>query len=157
MYFDERENLDLFNISELKNINKDYNITIDNLNINNFRNDMLFSLEEGFNKGNLFKDIYKPYKNYIYKVVVNNEKDHLLLLIQELTFKIKDLSLYLDLHPEDTKMYDEFKNTIIELNKYKEMYETKYNSLCLFSTLKYDSYNWVNGPWPWDRGGNSNV
>ena len=127
------------------------------MNINNFRYEKanLFSANEGLNKGNMFKNEYDPYKNYIYKVVVKGERDELLLKIQELTFKTIDLNLYLDMYPNDDKMYNEFKSSIEELKKYKEIYEKNYGPLCMTETKYYDSYKWEKNPWPWmNEGGN---
>ena len=58
----------------------DFKVNIGNINVNNIRaKDELFSAKEGLNKGNMFTNIYEPYKNYIYKVVVSGERDELLL------------------------------------------------------------------------------
>jgi hypothetical protein len=46
----------------------------DYINISFDRSNRLYSLEEWFNKGNLFKDIYSKYKNYVYKLNVSKEK-----------------------------------------------------------------------------------
>ena len=177
MYFDERENeLNYSNISKTKNDydyniyentltdidnkkwDNDFKIDIENLNINNFNrtpND-LYTCKEGLNKGNMFRGQYDPYKNYIFKVVVKGDRDELLLKVQELTFKIIDLNLYLDVNPKDTAIYNEFKKTVEELKRYKDLYEKNYGPLCLEETLYYDNYKWVNNPWPWmNEGGNN--
>jgi len=178
MYYDERENnLNVIDEYKEKNIyenkettNLENNLTfndskkwdnnikfdINNLNINNFRANEkveLFKTNDGFNKGNMFKNLYDPYKNYIYKVVVSGERDELLLKIQELTFKVIDLNLYLDINPNNTSVYNEFKDTINELKKYKDMYEKNYGPLMLDETLYYDEYKWSKNPWPWTNEG----
>jgi len=174
MYYDERENkLNIIDKYKEKNIfeseenntfesyltnndvktwDTDVKLKIDNININNFRNTdnvSLFNTSDGFNKGNMFKNLYDPYKNYVYKVIVKGERDELLLKIQELTFKTIDLNLYLDLNKNNTNVYNEFKDTVNELKKYKDMYERKYGPLCMEETLYYDSYKWSENPWPW--------
>lgn len=165
MYYDEREDIDysilnINNTEEKKTKYYDNDITFDvnNLNINNFRKDKvkdLYSSKEGLNKGNMFKNEYDPYKNYIYKVVVKGERDSLLLKIQELSFKVVDLNLYLDIFPGDTMMFEEFKKTLNELKKEKEMYEKTYGPLCLDGTIYSNTYNWDKNPWPWmNEGGN---
>lgn len=145
--------------NDVKKWDNDIKFDINNININNFRNHEkveLFSSAEGLNKGNLFKNEYNPYKNYIYRVVVKGNRDELLLKVQELTFKTIDLNLYLDMYPNDEKMYKEFKNAVAELKKYKEMYEKNYGPLCMTETLYYDSYEWENNPWPWMNEGGIN-
>lgn len=165
MYFDERDNEielsnyenefkkyeNIYNDIDNKKWDNDFNIDIKNLNINNFNrdNNILYTSKEGLNKGNMFKNSYDPYKNYIYKVIVKGEKDELLLKIQELTFKMIDLNLYLDIFPNDINMYKEFKETSELLKKHKELYEKNYGPLCLDNTLYYDNYMWNKNPWPW--------
>ena len=60
----------------------------DYINISFDRSNKLYSYEEGFNKGNLFKDIYSKYKNYVYKLNVSSEKDKKLLNIQMYNFLV---------------------------------------------------------------------
>ncbi len=169
MYYDERNNY--FDYSD---VNKDY-LSLDsknynsqdmyneikfdkiNVNVNNFRANNLYSPAEGLNNGNMFINLYNPYKNYKYKVVVRGKREELLLRIQELTFATKDLNLYLDLYPRDTKMLETFKNYAKELKKYKEEYNRLYSPLCAIDASK-DYFDWVNNPWPWEnKGGSVNV
>lgn len=183
MYYDERENNLNYSIVEDKNVDltnnylqniNEFNYDVDNkikkfdndfkvdtinVNVNNFRkSDSLYTAKEGLNKGTIFKKEYIPYKNYIYKVVVKGEKDELLLKIQELTFKMIDLNLYLDLNKDNTEIFNELKSTITELNKNKELYAKNYGPLCLKDNVKYNSYMWSKNPWPWmNTGGNYNV
>ena len=135
----------------------DVKVNIGNINVNNIRaKDELFSDKEGLNKGNMFTSLYEPYKNYIYKVIVSGEKDELLLKIQELTFKVIDLGLYLDINPKDEKIYYEFRNASKELKKMKEIYEKNYGPLCLTETEYYSEYKWNKNPWPWMNEGGKN-
>lgn len=171
MYYDEREN-NLFskNENELEietnleqnftNINdntSEIKFDINNVNINNFRENKkeLYSLEEGLNKGNSFKDEYIPYKNYIYRVVVKGDRDKLLLKVQELTFRLIDLNIYLDLYP-NSNLYIEFKKTLKELKETKQKYEKNYGPLCLEAEDNYNSYLWSKNPWPWMNEGGKN-
>lgn len=134
---------------------ENYNITFDNININNYRNKEtnLNSLTAGFNKGNMFKELYKPYKNYNYKVVVENKKDYLLLQIQELTFAVKDLNLYLDINPNDTNIIKIFNEFNIMLKQKIENYEKDYGQLTQNGKEYTNSFCWVNNPWPWENKG----
>ncbi len=151
MYFDER-NMDYTNQTN----SIDNNIyEIDTINIINNRNDNLFNAQEGLNKGNMFKELYDPYQNNVFKIEVNTKKDKLLLVIQKLEFKLIDLSLYLDINPNDKEMYLIFKETLEELKKNKEIYEKTYGPLCLENTT--EQYNWPDDPWPWMMEGDNNV
>ena len=154
MLFDDNGIMDLIlsNPSENININNNYNVNNSNDNNN------LFTDKVGLLKGNMFKDEYIPYKNYKEKeIIVKDEKNALLLKIYETDFAIKDLNLYLDLHPEDQIIFNEFKKYINMYNDYKKRYEMEYGPLCLESTTN-NTYNWINNPWPWDNmGGMKNV
>ncbi len=116
-------------------------------------NNTLFSYEEGFNKGNLFKNIYSKYKNHVYKLKVNNKKDELLYKLQMYYFSLKDLNLYLDVHPTDESMVNEYMNVKDKFNEAKEEYEREYGVLSA-ECVNTDNWSWINNPWPWDKGGN---
>ncbi len=146
MYFDENNNY----FDESKNNN--LLVTIDNINFN--RNNTLYSIEEGFNKGNMFENLYSKYKNYVYKLKVNDKKDELLYKIQMYTFALKDFVLYLDVNPTDNNILDEYQKVKNKLNEFKNEYESKYGPLCSNNVESVDRWAWINNPWPWDKGGN---
>ena len=141
MYFDENNNY--FDYSQL--------VSIDNINFN--RNNKLFSIEDGFNKGNMFENIYSKYKNHVYKISINNKKDELLYKIQMYTFALKDLNLYLDTHPTDQSILNEFQKNKTILKDLITKYEKEYNSLTSFNVNATDKWAWINNPWPWDKEG----
>ena len=58
------------------------------------KNNNLFNIDEGFNKGNMFKDLYDPYKNYeVKKIIPTTEKDLLLYNLYKYSFAINDLKI----------------------------------------------------------------
>ena len=132
----------------------DYLYNDNNININNinfYRNNELFSIEEGFNKGNIFKNIYSKYKNHVYKLKTTNQKDESLYKLQMYAFTLKDLNLYLDLHPTDQSVIDKY----LQVKKLYEEEKKKYNGLISsIDTTNSDEWTWINNPWPWDKGGN---
>lgn len=112
----------------------------------------LFSPKEGFEKGNLFSNLYSEYKNYRpANLTPKNEKERLLLNLQAITFASHELNLYLDLHPEDQsilKLFEDYKNKKQELTK---EYEDKYGPLTVTSENNNSTtFNWVNENWPWE-------
>lgn len=116
----------------------------------------LVSVEEGFLRGNMFANEYKPYKNYSYKKIIpQNKKEELLLDIMELSFAINDLNLYLDLNPYDNKMVELF-NNLVEKSCQKEMeYVKNYGSLEVIDNNSSDSFKWIKNPWPWESEGDT--
>ncbi len=153
MYFDEKNNY--FDITD---DNTKYNYTDINVNIDsiNFSRDIsLYSPQEGFNKGNMFQDLYSKYKNHVYKLKVNNQKDDLLYKIQMYLFALIDYNLYLDIYPNDTKILREFRTVKNEFMEAKKKYEDSYGPLCMTEVESTSNWSWLNGPWPWDKGGNN--
>lgn len=121
-------------------------------NMKNDDNVMLFDYDEGFMYGNMFKDEYDSYKNYKpVQLESNNELGRLLLKIYAYDFALNDLSLYLDLHPEDNNVYKVFKKYTEEQRKYVDMYEKKYGPMEL-DCSPYNNYMWEEGPWPFIGG-----
>lgn len=109
----------------------------------------LYNPYEGFLKGNAFKNEYIPYKEYnVSKINFNSEKEELLFNIDEYSFMMHDLNLYLDINPKDKEALDKFnlyRNKKIELIK---LYERKYGPLCVNESEVNPSFNWIN-TWPW--------
>jgi spore coat protein JB len=117
--------------------------------------DLLVSSKEGFLKGNMFKDEYVPYKNLCPKRLNPTcEKEALLYKIMELDFAINDLNLYLDLHPNDSSVYEKFKKYVMNLEKLKSDYTKIYGPLTLNNT-ESENFRWINNPWPWESDGGS--
>ena len=112
----------------------------------------LTSIADGFSKGNMFNNLYDPYKNYKYeRVVANNKQEELLLEIMALSFAINDLNLYLDLHPTDQTMLALFNDYKNEADKLTKEYEARYGPLTVNSnSIGNSTFNWVMS-WPWEE------
>ena len=116
------------------------NNSMDNMN--------LFNPKEGFEKGNMFENIYSQYKNYKpQELRPMNEEERLLYNIQTICFAAHDLNLYLDTHPEDQSMITLFNDYLKKEEELINEYESKYGPM----TIKDGSMNkWVNSKWPWE-------
>ncbi len=113
----------------------------------------LFDAKDGFRCGNMFRNEYVPYKNYKVKELrADNEENELLIRLSEMEFALNDLSLYLDLHPNDKDLYDRFKIYVNEYKNYLEEYEKNFRPLNLCSTYS-NMYDYYKNPWPWDNDG----
>ena len=130
----------------------DIDINIDSINFN--REDKLYSPLEGFNKGNMFKNLYSKYKNHVYKLKVSSKRDELLYQIQMYMFAMKDINLYLDLHPDDSMMLKKYYDYRNKYNELKKKYENEYSPLCTNNVMNSSKWTWIDNPWPWDKGGN---
>jgi len=154
MLFDNND-VDLdFALLNLTNITNSNNNKIDgNLDNRNF-----LSAKDGFLRGNMFRDEYKPYKNLTFvNIKPKNDREAKLFNVMQYAFAITDMNLYLDTHPEDRRAFNILKDLIMEEEKAKKEYIMNYGPLNICD-VKGDKFNWIDGPWPWENmGGNMYV
>ncbi|MDD5836111.1 MAG: spore coat protein CotJB [bacterium] len=129
------------------------NGSIPNYNSFNHTNNGLVDCKMGYLRGNMFKNEYIPYKNYnVKELIPKTEEEALMLKLNEAEFALNDISLYLDLHPNDDDMYNIFREEVKKYKSYLEQYEKMYRPLNLTSTYS-DAYDYYKNPWPWDNDG----
>lgn len=117
-------------------------------------NQQLYPIEEGFMKGNMFPNEYKPYKNYkVKQIKPTNKKEEKLYKIMSLGFAITDLNLYLDLHPDNEEKLQKFKSLVKQKESLEEEYIKEYGPLKL-EQVNGNTFNWVSD-FPWERLGGS--
>ncbi len=79
-------------------------------------------------------------------------KNMLLKEIQQLSFRLYDLTLFLDTHPTEQCAIKDYNET---LNKYKSMvcnFEKLYGPLTLMGIDENaNEWKWTKGPWPWEN------
>ncbi len=138
MYFDEYP----FMNEEITSINK-----------MNTSNNNMFGSYEGYLKGNMYKDLYKPYKDYkTAKLIPNNEQAELLLNINQLEFASHDIRLYLDNYPTDSNMIKMYNDYQEQANQAIDNYEQKYGPICMNTLSSNDMFSWEKYIWPWEMG-----
>lgn len=118
-----------------------------NGNMNN-----LFNPKEGFEKGNMFTNLYNQYKNYqVQNLKPKNEQEMKLYELDAYSFAMHELNLYLDMHPEDQTMvtlFNDYRKKVAELTK---EYESMYGPLTVNSNeMESNTFGWVNTTWPWE-------
>ena len=147
---------DYFNY--ITNIPDNPNTYIQNFNSgisNNFQQNntpqQLTNPREGLERGNLFINLYEPYKNYkIENLKPQNEKDALLEQIMQYKFAITELNLYLDTHPNDIQILNLYQKYLEIEKQICNQYETMYGPLTINNIDSNNSWNWINNPWPWE-------
>lgn len=119
---------------------------------NTMQNPSLFNPQEGFEKGNLFQNLYSTYKNYQpMKLTPRNDQERKLQELQTLTFAAHELNLYLDTHPEDQSMMTLFNDYRRKKDELMKQYEEQYGPLTVGSDeMEGNTYSWINSPWPWE-------
>lgn len=129
----------------------DNNTFVNNFMYNNKMN-QLYKADEGFIKGNMFVNLYDPYKKYKpYNIISVSEKNDLLNQIRMYNFAVTDLSFYLDVNPKNSERMISIYNDYVK--KYRDLvnkYEIKYGPICKDFIMPSTDYIWNNSPWPWE-------
>ena len=105
----------------------------------------------GFKRGNLFNNLYDEYENYKpQELKANNEKEDLLLQIDEQRFAMIEMNLYLDLYPNNKEALNRFNTYLKKEKELVTLYESKYGPLTTSSPVQTNNWTWNNSPWPWE-------
>ena len=75
--------------------------------------------------------------------------------INQASFAVDDVKLYLDTHPCDPEALAYFHEMSRERNQALKEYAAAYGPLTVDTagTSCTDRWNWINEPWPWQEGG----
>ena len=113
----------------------------------------LYDPYEGFIRGNMYKNLYDPYKiNSPYEIKPMNEQAEMLTYIDALCFACIDLSLYLDIFPNNKDAINLFNKYNGQKNSLMNKYQEKFGPLTLDSdALNAYPWAWNERPWPWDN------
>lgn len=76
----------------------------------------------------------------------------LMKCLNEVSFAINDMQLYLDTHPQDQKALEDMRIFQERRKKYLEMHARYYGPLTMDSMVDgcNDSWAWILTPWPWE-------
>lgn len=113
----------------------------------------LYTPEEGYDKGNLFTDLYEEYKNYQPVTLrATTEQGKMFLELSRYAFAAHELNLYLDLHPEDATMLALFNDYRMRANELMMKYEEMYGPLTISSDALSNGFLWEKDAFPWEGG-----
>ena len=75
----------------------------------------------------------------------------MLTQLQEVDFVLVELNLYLDTHPDDLSVIDQYNWYAKERDKLRRQYEEQFGPLTHFGH-SFNQYpgGWNEGPWPWE-------
>jgi len=113
----------------------------------------LFTPDEAFKKGTIFKKLYKQYKNYQPgKINIDNEKDRLMNAVQMYALALNDINLYLAVYPNDKDALKIRKEYLDKYNMAKEEYQKKYPAFCIDYDFDINkSFDIATTNFPWDN------
>ena len=118
----------------------------------------LVPLNEGFRRGSMFNNLYRPYLKEIPVTAVNmmyDERKQWMYAIQQLSFACLDLNLYLDNYPNNQQALKDYNMYSKELKRITNMYEQKYGPITVGSMyLDKIPWQWIKDPWPWENEAN---
>ena len=121
--------------------------------MNDCNSNNLFNPYEGFIRGNMFPNLYDPYKNQKpFPIQPANEQAEMLTNLDALGFAMIDLNLYLDVNPDDRSAIDLYNQYRNQKEKLMNEYQSKYGPILLSSqALNTYPWAWDNRPWPWEN------
>ncbi len=99
-------------------------------------------------RGTLFPGLDLPLGNIVNSSVPDVPAAELMAL----DFAAHDLSLYLDTHPQDKEAFALYQELLKLASEGRERYEKRYGAVCKTELTQAKSYNWIQGPWPWECG-----
>jgi spore coat protein JB len=80
-----------------------------------------------------------------------NDKESLMLSVQQAGFALYDAMLYLDTHPECEEALKYFEETKDIYKKAAADYEAEYGPLLMYDIRGERYFNWLKMPWPWEE------
>ncbi|MBQ9098057.1 MAG: spore coat protein CotJB [Clostridia bacterium] len=83
-----------------------------------------------------------------------NDRTALLHKIQAEDFALYEVALYLDAYPKNAKALRYYKEHKQLLEQLKRAYEDSFGPLTLYGNQSDTSWQWVDGPWPWEKEAN---
>lgn len=118
---------------------------------NNMTSNQLATINLALDRGNLFNNLYDPYKNYKYNnLTATNKREELLLNVLRYDFVLTELNLYLDIYPKDRNMINLYNQYLEEKKRACFEYTKNFGPLTLDDQSNNNSWSWLQSPWPWE-------
>lgn len=102
-------------------------------------------------RGTMYPGLDLPFMG---RVNENPLPESALVMIQELSFAIQELALYLDTHQDDAEALELYRRYQELYNTQRMEYAQKYGPLSHMDPVNTEKYTWLNDPWPWEYSAN---
>jgi len=79
-----------------------------------------------------------------------NDQKKLYKIIQQLSFAVNEVTLYLDTHPHCRQAIQYYKKHRDALKEAVSLYEEKYGPMTMYGINSCDNWTWVHDQWPWE-------
>ncbi|MBE6113051.1 MAG: spore coat protein CotJB [Peptococcaceae bacterium] len=84
----------------------------------------------------------------------SRNREAALLELQQLSFSLVDLNLFLDTHPDSQQAINDYNELFEQYWEAKSSFELLYGPLNNFGHCPASyPWSWINDPWPWEKGG----
>ena len=80
-----------------------------------------------------------------------NMKESLMKQINEASFAMDDVSLFLDTHPNDPAAMQYYRNAVSMRKNAMDAYERQFGPL-MIDEVSGNCWDWVTEKWPWEGG-----
>ncbi|HEY8462711.1 MAG TPA: spore coat protein CotJB [Bacillota bacterium] len=70
--------------------------------------------------------------------------------LQALEFTAVDFNLYLDTHPTDQRAFQDFQQTVKQVENLRQNYSRCYGPLTPMDAVHHSTWRWIEEPWPWE-------
>lgn len=74
--------------------------------------------------------------------------------LQALDFALVETALYLDAYPENRQALEYYHRLIAQREAAMENYEKSCGPVTMYGNKSRNSWDWVEGPWPWEPDAN---
>ena len=85
---------------------------------------------------------------------MTDDKKALIKMISEHQFKVLELRLFLDTHPENKQVMEKLKTACKEYMEMVKKYEEMFGPLTICGDFGDNDADWTNNPWPWEKEAN---
>ena len=110
-------------------------------------NSPMYDTGDALTRGTLFPGLDLPFLNMVNKT--NPYAGTPLGELMALDFVAKELNLYLDTHPDDKEAFRYLQEVLKLIKEGRRVYAQRCGPVRVSDLEHFDSFNWLEGPWPW--------
>lgn len=110
-----------------------------------------YQADTGLVRGTIYPGLDLPFMGMVNQKELSRSPGHQL---QALHFAISELGQYLDTHSQDQEALELFNQYVERYEDALQHYEEQNGPVFQMSAGMSGSYDWINGPWPWEYDAN---
>lgn len=112
-------------------------------------NPQKYGQEQALSNGTLFPGLNLPFHVKAEAVSVGSSA---LAELQAMEFVLTELGMYLDTHSDDAEAFAMFQEYAALEQEGRKRYEAMFGPVTQQAAAGFDSYVWLQDPWPWEYG-----